>query len=95
MDKWKMQWNCLIAPTRVPGVWKRKGGGHLVRARVVDPLTGRMKEIKRVLPEADLATAFKWLEDERARVRAGLVIAQLPKTRFADFALSVLDHKLW
>lgn len=94
MDNWKTQWNCLVTPTRVPGVWKRKGGGHLVRARVVDPLTGRMKEIKRVLPEADLATAFKWLEDERARVRAGLVIAQLPKTRFADFALSVLDHKL-
>ena len=94
MDNWKSQWNSLIAPTRVPGVWKRKGGGHLVRARVVNPVTGRMQELKKVLPEADLATAFKWLEDERARVRAGLTTAQLPRTRFANFALSVLDDKV-
>ncbi len=94
MDKWKMQWNCLIAPTRVPGVWKRKGGGHLVRARIVDPSTGRKREIRKVLPEADLATAYQWLTDQRDLVRAGRVVAQLPKTRFADFALSVLEFKV-
>jgi integrase len=93
-DKWIKRWKCWIVPTRVPGVWKRKEGGHLVRARVVDPTTGRMKEIKRVLPEADLATAYKWLEDERGRVRAGVDLEQRPKLRFADYASSLLKRKI-
>jgi hypothetical protein len=47
-----------VAPTKLPGVWKRKEGGHLVRARVTDPTTGRKKEIRKVLPEADEAIAY-------------------------------------
>lgn len=65
-----------------------------MRARVVDPVTGRTKEIRKVLPEADLAEAYKWLSEERARVRAGRITAEVPKTRFADFAVSVLEHKV-
>ncbi len=65
-----------------------------MRARVTNPTTGRMEEIRKVLPEADQAAAFKWLSDERARVRAGLGSAQLVRTRFGDFAISVLEHKV-
>jgi hypothetical protein len=32
--KWIKRWNCWVAPTKLLGVWKRKEGGHLVRARV-------------------------------------------------------------
>lgn len=93
-NDWTKRWNSWVAPTKLPGVWERKGGGHLVRARVADPVTGRKKEIRKVMPQADLAAAFQWLENERARVRAGRVTAQLPKTRFCDFAVSVLKHKV-
>jgi integrase len=92
--KWTKRWNSWVAPTRVPGLWKRKGGGFLVRARVVEVTTGRMKEIRKVLPLADEAEAFKWLTDERARVKAGLVFAPQHSARFGDFAVSLLERKI-
>jgi hypothetical protein len=55
--QWTYRWKNWLAPTSVAGVWKRKEGGHFVRARVVDPTTGRMREIKKSLPEADEAQA--------------------------------------
>ena len=84
----------LVQATPVPGVYRRKEGDHVVRGRVVDPTTARTMEIWKVLPEADEATAFKWLSDERARIRAGNVEAKQPKPRFADFALNVRDDKV-
>jgi len=92
--KWINRWKTLVMPTRLSGVWKRKEGGHLVRARVTDPTTGLKREIKKVLPEADEATAFKWLQDERTRIKSGSVMALQPKTRFGDFAISLLERKI-
>ncbi|MBI2393687.1 MAG: tyrosine-type recombinase/integrase [Deltaproteobacteria bacterium] len=92
--KWITRWKTQVAPTRIPGVWKRKEGGHLVRARVVDPTTGKLKEVKKVMPDADEATAFKWLADEKKKIGAGGISEQLPKTRFAEFAASLFEHKV-
>jgi integrase len=92
--QWTLKWKTLVARTRIPGVWRRKEGGHLVRVRVVDPTTGKLKEIKKVLPDADEATAFKWLADEKKKIRAGVVSEKLPKTRFAEFAASLFEHKV-
>ncbi len=92
--KWVFRWKNWLAPTTVPGVWKRKEGGHFVRARVVDPTTGRMREIKKSLPEADEATAFMWLNDERKRIQAGPVLAPQRNERFADYAVSLLERKV-
>lgn len=97
MDKkknWKRLWKNWVAPTGVPGVWKVKEGGHLVRARVIDPTTGRTKEIKKVLPTADQATAFKWLSDECARMKTGVASVQHPKQRFGDYAVSLFERKV-
>ncbi|HXN30508.1 MAG TPA: site-specific integrase [Polyangiaceae bacterium] len=97
MDKttnWIKRWNCWVAPTKVPGVWKRKEGGHLVRARVTEPTTGCKKEIRKVLPEATEAIAYQWLADERARVKAGALSTTLAKTRFAEFAASLFERKV-
>lgn len=92
--KWIFRWKNWLAPTTAPGVWKRKEGGHLVRARVVDPTTAAKREIKKVLPEADLLEAVRWLEQEKRRIRAGLVQAPRPKQRFCDFAVSLLETKI-
>lgn len=92
--QWLKQWKTEIQPTRIPGVWRRKGGGHVVRARVVDPTTGRMREIKKTLPDSDEATAFQWLSNEKARVRAGGRSAQCQEVRFADYVISLLERKL-
>ena len=56
--QWLYRWKNWLMPSAVPGVWNRKEGGHFVRTRVIDPTTGRMKEIKKVMPEADLGTAI-------------------------------------
>jgi len=68
MTNWVKRWNTWIAPTKLPGVWKRKEGGHLVRARVTDPSTGHLVQIRKVLPATTEGEAFKWLEGERARI---------------------------
>lgn len=83
-----------LRPTRVPNVFEMKKGGHYCRARVVDPTTGRMKEIKKSLPEADISTAFAWLEDERTRVKAGLVLAKPQQTRCAEYIASLFERKV-
>jgi hypothetical protein len=92
-QKWIKRWKCWVAPTRIPGVWKRKEGGHLVRARVTDPTTGKVKEVKRVLADANEATAYKWLQGELGRVRAGVDLEKRPKLRFADYATSLLERR--
>jgi hypothetical protein len=97
MDKnknWVRRWKSWVAPTRLPGVWRRKEGGHLVRTSIVDPATGRKREIKRVLPEADEATAFTWLADEKARIRAGNALVQPQQQRFCEYAASLFERKL-
>lgn len=92
--KWVRRWNTWIQPTRHSGVYKRKEGGHLVRARVKDATTGQLKEIKKVLPEATEIEALNFLEQERSRIRAGLVLAKPRKPRFCDYAVSLFEKKL-
>jgi len=93
--EWKLVKGIWMSSQQVlPGVWMRKQGGHVVRGRAKEVTTGRMKEIWKVLPEADAATALKWLKDEQARLRAGVRSAALPRTRFAEFAASHFEHKV-
>lgn len=92
--KWVFRWKNWLSPTTVQGVWERKEGGHFVRARVVDPTNGRMREIKRSMPEADCASAFMWLSEERKRIQAGQPMAQRRSERFADYAVSLLERKV-
>lgn len=92
-EKWVRRWNAWIAPTGLNGVWRHKQGGHLVRARVVDPTTGRMREVRKVLPETDQATAHQWLMAELSRIRAGVASTPPQQTRFCDFAVLLLERK--
>jgi hypothetical protein len=92
--QWKKQWNSWTQPTKLPGVWRKKEGGHLVRARVMNPATGQKTEIKKTLPSADEATAYKWLCDEKARVRAGVASVPQARPHFCDYAVSLRERKI-
>jgi integrase len=93
--EWKLVRNTWISNKPVlPGVWERKEGGHAVRARAKDGATGHLKEIWKVLPEADAPTALKWLTDETASIRSGRASAPPQQTRFAEFAASLFEHKV-
>lgn len=71
--RWVKRWSILMSDKPVlPGVWKRKDGGHVVRSRVVNPKSGRQVEILRVLAdESDPKRALAWLTAERDRIRRG------------------------
>jgi integrase len=90
--EWKQRWGHETTPSRYPNVYKVKEGGHLVRARVMDQTTGRLKEIKKVLPEATEAEAHEHLIAAKKAVQAGPKAAHL-KTSFGAYALSVLNRK--
>jgi len=91
---WIKRWKNWVRPTKLPGVWERKEGGYLVRKRVVEKATGKMHEVKKVLPNADQATAYKWLQDAAEHARHGDVAAPKPKMRFSAYAVSLLERKV-
>lgn len=94
-QQWQKRWKNWVRPTKLPGVWERKEGGYVVRARALDPTTDKIREVRKVLPEANEATAYKWLQDELERIRSGMpVSAPLQKPRFADYAVSLLEKKI-
>lgn len=108
--KWVKRWNCWIAPKpSKPGVWRRKEGGFLVRARVLDPLTKKLREVKITLPEDDAHSAYQKLQNELDRVRKGEVTptsaarsSPSPATNttestlplWGDYAVSLLERKV-
>lgn len=109
--KWVNRWNCWIAPKPTkPGVWRRKEGGFLVRARVLDPLTKKLREVKITLPVADAHTAYLTLQDELNRIRKGegrpttnaqassplatTATAEPTLPLWSDYAVSLLERKV-
>jgi len=92
---WKLFKDSWISTEPVlPGVWRRKEGGHVVRARAKEGTTGKLREIWKVLPDVDSATALVWLRDERTRVRAGVGSVKPASVLFSEFAASLLEQKV-
>ncbi len=95
-QRWVQRWRTWIAsrPT-MPGVWRRRDGGYLVRARAVDPRTARLRQVMISLPQVtDASVAFETLQRELRRVRAGAVAAAPQRMRFADYSVSLLERKI-
>src|SRR5581483_11686618 len=94
--KWVKRWDSWIAPTPVkPGVFRRKEGGFLVRGRVTDPRTGKLKEIRLNLMGADALAAYNRLQDELGKVRDGLKPSTpIRRICFTEYAVSLFEHKL-
>jgi integrase len=96
-EQWVRKWNSWVHPQpSLPGVYKRKEGGFLVRGRVVDPKTGSTRQVVRSLPDlAEPEAARLWLKTELDSIRKG---ASRPTTRqperFATYAASLLRAKI-
>jgi integrase len=92
---WKLVRGTWIAAAPIlPGVWPRKEGGHAVRGRATDARTGQQKDVWRVLTSSNKNEAYQWLQTELARIRSGEVEAAPSKTRFASYAVSLLERKV-
>jgi integrase len=94
--KWVKRWDTWIARAPVkPGVFRRKEGGFLVRGRVTDPRTGKLKEIRLSLESLDARSAYNRLQDELGKVRSGLEPpTPARRMRFVEYAASLFEHKL-
>lgn len=84
----------LLVPTRLQGVWRRKEGGVLIRGRALDPRTGKLREVKRLLDDADESDAFMFLKRELDKIRAGAEDKATTRMRFADYAVSLVERKI-
>lgn len=93
---WVARWKMVIAAKpSLPGVWLRKDGGFVVRARVKNPRSGKVVEIFKVVDTSDAKEALVWLTRERQRVQAGeenKTAASFP--RFHAFAAQLLEEKI-
>ena len=93
--EWKLFKSVWISTEPVlPGVWERREGGHVVRARAKDSTTGKLREIFKVMATTDAPTALKWLTDEQARVREGVEAAPKLTLRFNEFAAQLFEQKV-
>jgi integrase len=92
--KWVKRWKSWIAakPSK-PGVWRRKEGGFLIRGRAVDPRTGKTREVRKTLPDADAPGAYRVLDEELEKVRHG-GWTRTETTRFDAYAVLLLARKV-
>jgi site-specific recombinase XerD len=96
MTKWTSKWNTWIAPKPIkPGVWRRKEGGFLVRGRVKDPRTGKLKQVRfNVMDTSDPNEALERLTAAMRAIREGTTQESQPSKRFAEFAVELLEEKV-
>jgi hypothetical protein len=84
----------LLTKTKYPNVFATSTGGHLVRARVTDPSTDTLVEIKKTIDTTDPLEALQWLQVEIERIKSGVALPQPAKLRFSEFAAQLLDDKV-
>lgn len=96
MSGWVKRWNDTIgAEPELPGVWRRKDGGFRIRGRVVDPKTGKLREVNRALPECKRSReAAATLDAELAQIRSGAAIAASTRPRFDEWSATVFERKV-
>lgn len=94
--EWVNRWNTWIAaePT-LPGVWKCRDGGHLVRGRIVCEKTGKPVEFRKVYPEVNSAMeAVKLLQEGLEVKRTGRPKVESLIPRLKDFAVCLVEEKV-
>ena len=91
--KWVMRWRYEISARPVlPGVWRRKEGGFLVRGKVTDPRTGKQHQVLKPLDVTEALDAKAWLDSEQRRIRLGTSAQTLPT--FSSYAVSLMARKI-
>lgn len=93
--QWVQRWRSWIAPkATLPGVFRKKEGGWLVRGRAIDAKTGKQKEVRFTLEEVDARGAYDVLQEELRKVRLGVTDTEPEKIRFSDYAVSLLERRV-
>ena len=80
--------------SKYPNVYVTPSGGHYVRARVTDPATDKVVQIKKTHDTKDPLEALRWLQAETDRIRCGVPLVPSAKTRFSEFAAQLFENKV-
>jgi hypothetical protein len=94
-EAWTKRWRFEIALKPVkPGVWRMKGGGHLIRGKARDYRTGKKKIILRALRQRSASEAYRELQEELDRIRSGRGAAKVERIRFDKYAALLFERKV-
>lgn len=77
----------------LPGVWKLRQGGFLIRGRIKSDKTGRMLEVMRSVDAPSAARARVLLEEELLALKAGPA-KPTSRIRFHEFATSLYEERV-
>jgi hypothetical protein len=95
--KWVTRWRYQVAKTATRrGIWKLKGGGYLVRARVTDSRTGREYQISKTLrgPHVTLLEALRVQMELRHRGRERSAERTQSRMLWSEYAASLFEGKV-
>jgi len=79
---------------RAPGITEIGRGKFRIRVRGVDPATGKLKEVDRIVENITVKEAIRLKEEWRAELRAGKAQGRGQRVTVEDFATSWLSMKL-
>lgn len=92
---WVKRWGMWLVKTSLPGVYRRRAGGHYVRGRVVDPRSDEMITIEKSLPGVeDQKEALAQLQGLRRDIKEGKAPEKRSKPRFAAYADALFARKI-
>jgi hypothetical protein len=95
--QWVSRWRYEMAAKPVrPGIWRLKGGGFFVRARVTDPRTGREYQRAMVLRGSGITIrdAFKAQDQLRSDAREHLGGRRRSTPPWSGYAASLFEAKV-
>jgi hypothetical protein len=94
---WVVRWRCEMAAKPIRrGIWRLKGGGFFVRARVTDPRTGREYQLTHVLRGTHVPMR-EALEAQAQRRKDGVARIEgriRSRTLWSTYAASLFDAKV-
>lgn len=77
----------------LPGVWRLKEGGFLIRGRVRSDKTGKRLEVCHAVDTDDPAAAYQQLQEELRALQSGPAQTS-SRMRFAEFAPSLFEERV-
>jgi integrase len=90
--KWQDRFHDQIAPTKIPGVWKRKAGGHRARVTGLCPRTGRKHEVNKVYSDTKTPLEARQKAEEDLREKMSGPAATVPQ--FGAYAAELFERKV-
>ena len=91
--EWKTIGRIQVAPTKHDGVYRRQDGRYWIRARVRDPKTGKTVPFNVTIEATNDDDAARQLLERKNAIREGGAQTKKSPTRFAVFAVSVMEER--